>query len=333
MNSKVSTTIVRGMPYTTVEYDNIPITSDDHPPMFPTLVSEIPILTDYITIDETTQWTCSSDADPVWVDYEIQFYVPSSDFTWLVFVSEPVQIKCTVQSSGQVWLQVVGRQQVDNNSDPFVLRSALYMTCTKNRNPIYCHQEQLHPSALHVGQGEYGDILRQHAHLHPGPNSKFSYDFGDTEETAVLEFDWDVQSTQYMHPSTANATKTLELLSFALPHHWDMERTMHSPSTHQIYCAATLIGPACLVEGSVWHLFEQIPEIGIRMPRPPAPWALKDISQTLQQDLKFRLPKFFQRGAGDTYFSGTCVFLVVKKKSRKECRVKTFKLTIFVSLR
>lgn len=288
------------MPYTTVKYDSIPIVSDHHDPMFPTIVSEIPIHTDYITIDETTKWTCSS-PDPVWVQNELQFYVPSSDFTWLVFVSEPVQIKCMVQSNGHVWLQVVGRQGDDR---PFVLRSALYMTCTKNRNPIYCHQEQLHPSALHWGQGEYGDILRQHAHLYAGPTSKFSYDFDDTERMAVLEFDWDVQSTNYMHPQTVNATKTLELLSFALPHHWDMERTMRSPSTHQIYCAASLVGPACLVEGSVWHLFEEIPEIGIRMPRPPAPWALEEIGKSIKNDLSFRLPGFFQRGAGDTYFSG-----------------------------
>ena len=248
------------------------------------------------------QWTCTPDDDkPVWVENELQFYVPSSDFTWLVFVSEPVQIKCKIQDDGQVWLQVVGRK---TQGRPFILRSALYMTCTKNRNPIYCHQEQLHPSALHLGQGEYGQILRQHSHLYAGPESKFSYDFDDTEQMAVLEFDWDVQSTRYMHPDTANVTKSLELLSFALPHHWDMERTIRSPSTHQIYCASSLVGPACLVEGSIWHLFEPIPPIGIRMPRPPAPWALKDISKSLQKDLQFRLPDFFQRGVGDTYFSG-----------------------------
>uniref|UniRef100_A0A7S3L9T8 glucan endo-1,3-beta-D-glucosidase n=1 Tax=Amphora coffeiformis TaxID=265554 RepID=A0A7S3L9T8_9STRA len=304
MDSQVSTTVAKGMPYATLKYDSIPILLDGHDPMYPTVVSETPILTDYITIDEQTKWSCDS-KEPAWVQNEIQFYVPASDFTWLIFVSEPVQVTCKVQKNGHVWLQVVDRESKHSDGDrPFILRSALYMTCTKNRNPIYCHQQQLHPSALHLGQGEYGQILRQHSHLYVGTESKFSYDFDDTEQMAVLEFDWDVQSTHYEHPETVNVTKTIELLSYALPHHWDMERTMHSPSTHQIYCTASLIGPACLVEGSVWHLFETIPEIGIRMPRPPAPWALADISKSLKKDLQFRLPDFFQRGVGDTYFSG-----------------------------
>jgi hypothetical protein len=297
-----------------MEFGSLPIISEDNKHMYyPTIVSEIPIHTDYITIDETIKWTCDEDDEslPVWVQNEIQFYVPSSDFTWIIFVSEPVQVTCTVADNDHAYLQVVGRHN-DNNNDgmdsssvrPFVLRSALYMTCTKNTNPIYCHQEQLHPSALHWGQGEYGQILRQHSHLYAGPQSSFSYDFDDTEQDAVLQFDWDVKSTHYLHPETVNMTKPVELISFALPHHWDMERTMRSPSTHQIYCAASLIGPACLVEGSVWHLFEAIPSMGLRAPRPPAPWALHDISQSLKSDIKFRLPDFFQRGAGDTYFSG-----------------------------
>ena len=164
MDSKVTSTIVKGMPYLTMEYEDIVLRSKHDDFMYPTIVSEIPIHTDYITIDEMTKWTCDDPTLAVWVHHEIQFYVPSSDFTWLIFVSEPVQVKCIVQDDGQVWLQVVGREADQNGS--FVLRSALYMTCTKNRNPLYCHQEQLHPTALHWGQGEYGQILRQHAHLY-----------------------------------------------------------------------------------------------------------------------------------------------------------------------
>ena len=302
MDSQARTTVVKGMPYATLEYESVPIVSDGLDALYPTIVSEIPIHVDYVTIDETTKWTCTTN-ESVWVHNELQFYVPASDFTWLIFVSEPVQIKCTVRENDHVHLQVVGRRAFAP-STPFVLRSALFMTCTKNRNPIYCHQEQLHPSALHWGQGEYGQILRQHAHLYAGPKSRFSYDFDDTEQMAVLQFDWDAQSTHYMHPQTRNLTKTAELLSFALPHHWDMERTMRSPSTQQIYCAASLVGPACLVEGSIWHMFEPTPNIGIRMARPPAPWALYNISQSLVKDLQFRVPAYFQSGAGDTYFSG-----------------------------
>lgn len=306
MESQVQTTVVKGMPYATLTYESLPIMSPKHDePLYPTVVSQIPINTDYITIDGTTRWKCAANAT-TWVNHELQFYVPTSDFTWLVFVSEPVEVACHQTETGEAWLQVVGRKNKANQA-PFVLRTALFMPCTKNTNPIYCHQEQMHPSALHWGQGEYGDILRQHAHLYPGPNTRFSYDFDDREATAVLEFDWDAQSTGYVHPAranTTNQTKPLEMLSFALPHHWDMERTMRSPSTHQIYCAATLIGPSCLVEGSVWHLFEPITPIRLQAARPPAPWALHSLAKALRTDIHFRLPEYFQRGVGDTYFSG-----------------------------
>lgn len=67
---------------------------------------------------------------------------------------------------------------------------------------------------------------------------------------------------------------------------------------------SSLNGPTCLVEGSTWTLREELPRIGLQAPRLPRAEFLPALSDALEADIDFALPDFFERGAGDTYFSG-----------------------------
>lgn len=239
---------------------------------------------------------CSDKCDHlVTVERELEIVVDQSDFTWLVFVSEPVNMCCVKEDNGGVKLQVV-----DETEKPLVLRAAVLKLCSSGRNPVYCHPEQMLPKALLIGQGEYGAILRNHSHLYAGPNTAVKYSV-DGESVISYTFDWDVQS---MHNSNTTDTTPYDLLVFALTHHMDMMPFRSPARSGAQYCAATIIGPICLTEGSTWLLKEELPPMDFQAPRPPAPWSISALVSALHTDLDFRLSDFYERGAGDTYFSG-----------------------------
>jgi endoglucanase Acf2 len=343
----MSSPIVKGMPYATMRYEEglNSVDSSGENNMLPTVASEIPFGTkDSVLVDGGKfQLDChsvsSGTATGVRVEHEVQIYIPANDFTWLVFFSEPVLVRCMpmVNNNDGSMLQVVGSapaldgdddDDAADNSDastPFIIRLAILNTCTTGRNPIYCNQEEQHvhspKHALSWGQGDYGDILRSHAHLYPGPNAAFSYEVNDEDDdmtTAILQFDWDMQdmgnSAIQSSPSTdtnataANASEPVayDLIMFSLMHHLDMMGPTPSlpGASNNIYCAKSLTGPACLIQGSTWNLVDELPQVSFRAPRPPAPWAIQDIADSLRVDIAYTLPDYFQRGAGDTYFSG-----------------------------
>jgi Glycosyl hydrolase family 81 C-terminal domain len=294
--------ITKGMPYGTMIYERINQHDSDGNLILPTIAAEMLLAADPI-VDGSTFVKCGSGTTPFVVQQDVQVFFKQSDFTWIVFVSEPVKMQCLLDDNDFMRLQIM-----DWNEDPdvpraLVVRIALAKKCTSGVNPIYCHQEKLHPTALLLGQGNYVKQLRKHANFFPGPNTKFDYEFDDAT-TSKMIFDWDVQNMSdfALHPVPNNDTD-LSLIAFALPHHFDIIAQV-PPSDHDIYCVATLTGPACLYEGGVWELTEEIPPIGFRAPRPPAPWAIPSIAQSLQRDINFTLPAFYERGAGDTYFSG-----------------------------
>lgn len=292
-------TIVKGMPYTTMTYEK-PQTSSSRRKVLPTISSQIGLAADPI-VDEKHSIDCS-DGKSFTVNREIELFFDESDFTWLAFFSEPVRVQCVVdKNTNELQLQVVSYLDKSKNEDPLTIRVAMYKTCTSDQSPIYCHQEQMHPTALHLGQGSYGRILREHAHLYPGPDNGF--DFVVNEKTGEIRhlFDWDVRD---MTPGTRSNTSATQLIAFALPHHFDMFEQNPFDWTNEIYCAASLVGPSCLVEGSTWTLIDHVPDIDFRAPRSPESWALDALSKSLRQDLRFTLPHYFQLGAGDTYFSG-----------------------------
>ena len=299
--------ITKGMPYATMRYEKLQSVGDQGEIILPSVVAEIPLAKNPTVDDSDTEVPCHQKAEPFRVEREVKLFFESSDFSWLVFVSEPVLMQCVVDDIGRVKLQVVGWDQEPEKERDLVLRIALLEMCTTGAEPVWCHQEKMHPTALLLGQGHYGSQLRLHANHFPGPNTSFRYEVEEkndesTGTVATLTFDWDAQdmSDIALHPVPANKTA---ILAFALPHHFDII-VQSPPADHDIYCVNSLIGPTCLYEGSVWELKEDIPEITFRASIPPAPWSIPAIAGSLQEDIHYHLPKYYQRGAGDTYFSG-----------------------------
>jgi Glycosyl hydrolase family 81 C-terminal domain len=286
--------------------------------------------------------TDSDQIKPMLVQRDIELFFAKSDFKWIMFVSEPVYVQCIISGrqeglDGVIQIQVLEYATEPEIDRPFIMRTALSKLCTSGAyTPIYCHQEKMHPTGWFLGQGNYDQQLRSHYHLFPGPNTSFDYEVIEIHEKdgspaseqskeAILKFDWNVQNMREyaLHPVllnntylnerndslTTNGTYAIaygsgtDVITYALPHHFDMINEKH-PTDYNIYCVNTLIGPACLYEGSKWNLKQDIPMINFTAPRPPAPWALASLGTSLKTDLKFKLPRIYEKGIGDTYFSG-----------------------------
>lgn len=294
-------TITKGMPYGTMVYKRIRQVRRQGHVLLPTIGSQVPLAVEPL-VDSATRVKCNT--KPFLVTREVELLFDQSDFSWLVFVSEPVVMTCQNSNEKGLRLQIAEWQHEKSIDRDLVVRVALSKLCSTGISPIYCHQELFHPAALNLGQGHYSSLLRKFANLFPGPETTFDYVFSDNETAATMTFDWNAQnmSSIALHPSYQNNTGQ-GVLGFALPHHFDLI-SEHPPEDHDIYCVSTLIGPSCLYEGLTWSLVQEIPPIGFRAERPPAPWSIELLGRSLQNDIKFRLPDFYQRGAGDTYFSG-----------------------------
>ena len=273
----MTSSVIRGMPYATMHYPK-PLTST----MLPTLASEV-LLQNPPLADDTTELDCDSSA-PMRIESELKLTF-INDFTWMVFVSEPVLLKCTERDDGVTLFQV---QQVEGAMDRLTIRAALLTNCTNGLNAIYCTDDVLPTD-------EYEDLLRERANLYPGPNADIQYAL-DTD-LGVVRLDWDVQDMK------GSGQDTADLIMYALPHHLSRMNSDQMPWSER-FCTSSLVGSTCVVSGSVWELVEDLPIIDFRAPRPPRPQALSVLSEALQKDIEFRIPENFRRGAGDTYFSG-----------------------------
>lgn len=283
----MQSSLVRGMPYATMTYNM----GSSEEKFYPTVAAEINLASDPV-IDGHTSMHCSSvNPKPMLVEKEVELFFHESDFTWLVFVSKPVDVQCVLMPDGGMQLQVV------NAEDKFIMRVAIEKLCTSNQNPIYCHQEQMDPEALHIGQGRYFDLIRAASSVYPGPNTSVKHSINEDNELVMI-FDWDAALMR-----SDNENTTIEdLLVFALPHHADI--LVGITPFPEKYCAHSLIGPACLIEGNTWTMVDQKPPIGFRAPRAITDEYLPALLESLEDDLHFRLPKMYRHGYGDTYFSG-----------------------------
>jgi hypothetical protein len=318
----MTSTITKGMPYGTMRFENFFIDTSPEKAGFtrllPTIVSEIPLASAPI-IDQGMQLECGVEQTQYGtkssnvVKREIELHGAESDFTWLVFVSEPVIVNCrSDNATGSVTIQVLKGANQSSYDDvwdierPLFIRSALSKLCTSNKNAIYCHQEEMLQGALNIGQGRYDEVLRNHSHIYSGRASTVDYEVNDKLGAISLKFDWDAQNMIPLRnrPRNVSGGDDLEsLLVFALPHHLDLMGTQHAIG-YRPYCAHTLIGPACLLVGSSWTMTDLVPPVSFRAPRPPAVWSIKPLADSLRHDINFTLPKLYLRGGGDTYFSG-----------------------------
>lgn len=284
----MASSIIRGMPYSTMHYPK-PLSSTE---MFPTIAAEIALQGDPIR-DGNTTMECTP--TPTRVERELKLTF-QSDYTWMIFFSEPVMVQC-IDSGTVVQWQVVKLADDNTALDQLTIRAALLTSCANGNNAIYCNDNNQDP----VLTKEYEGLLRERSHLYPGPHADVRYGVNTTSGKAIVRLDWNVQDFT-THDESVSDDK--ELFMYALPHHLTrMEGSVWMPWTAK-FCESSLMGSTCAVTGSAWDLEEDLPIASFRSPRPPLVEVLPLIAQALAQDISYVIAENFQRGSGDTYFSG-----------------------------
>lgn len=295
----MASTLVRGMAYGTMIYEEHGVKSSDDGILFPTIASNIAFGKPPLA-DGTTEVKCDDKTSRVLVEKEVELYFGDSDFTWLAFFSEPVWVQCSViKGSNHAFLQVV---DVVEGLEPLVIRAAMVDSCTNNRIHNYCKDTM--ESAQKKG---YADLLRSHAAVMPGEKTSMKYQVLAEEKEGTLVLDWNTQpvssrKSEEPNPALRAKEEKNEIAYFVLPHHMDKLDSSSFPKEQ--YCVPSIIGPTCVAVGSEMTMTETLPEISFRAKRPIPASFLNAIGDVLTEDLQYELEPFFQRGSGDTYFSG-----------------------------
>jgi endoglucanase Acf2 len=156
-------------------------------------------------------------------------------------------------------------------------------------------------------QTKYMDLLRTHANvISLGSMLSFTYttdsDSGDLYDTYI---DWQPLVIG-SKGSSAYGYFSTEVLTFSLSNHREMLMpTVDSPNTMLAYgCQPGLYGPACPVIGNRWMLRDKLASVDFLTKNGMNEHLKEAIYDALDSDLVFNLPWNYQKGAGDTYFSG-----------------------------
>ena len=181
----IRSSILRGMPYGTMEY-----APGVEPVIASEVVGELPV------IDLSSELRCGEldphngklfgTEDSVIVKKDIELYFPESDFTWLVFFSRPVYARCFINSkkgTSTVSLPPGAASASDNpnafelrlddikmTDEPLIVRVALANNCTHGTNTNFCD----HYSPR--DQSKFMSVLREHSSVYPtAPSVKYSF--------------------------------------------------------------------------------------------------------------------------------------------------------------
>jgi len=306
----MTSNIVKGMSYVTMEYEKENDGSNNI--LLPTIASQLELQNPILVDGRKSTLDCSQKFR---VENDIELYFRESDFSWMLFFSEPVFIRCSI-NNGKTLLQVVEYDEETPNdrcsspSETLMVRAALVDQCTKGTNPTSCIKSMGRRLDDEPRRKEYIALLRAHVDSYPGSDTSFSYLIPEEEEDnkAELIFDWDVKRMSELcftniSDSTSQSRKDDELLTFGMPHHMDRLPSGALPNKRR-YCKSSITGPACLVRGAKWVIPQELPQIDFRAKRPIKPEYIPSIGEALSRDIEFQIPDYFKRGAGDTYFSG-----------------------------
>lgn len=283
--------ILRGMPYGTVEYYG----GDVSPTIASEVAAEAPV------VDGSARMECG-ELDPrggdavepagsgsgggggggVLVEEDVELRFPESDFTWLVFFSRPVRVRCYVNPAKAVGSASLPpgaasaednpsafQLRVDSKSDggvdgdgdddeePLVVRIALANNCTAGTNVHFCDRSRPRD------QSSFASVLRDGASVYP-TSPAVKYAFSDPEgglspttpdsKSAYLFFDWRARAF-----GGGGGDPRRELITFALPHHMDIMRRLDGQSSNEVlreHCVHSLHGNTCLVRGGLWAMEE-----------------------------------------------------------------------------
>jgi len=308
----MTSSIIRGMPYGTVHYH---YKSSETPfiATAPTVVSELMMNTPPIG-DAKNKIICQArgkdNGKLQRVEKSVLLNFFQSDFSWLVFYSHPVYVKCyEAQGEKPFMLQVVALAETSalpvEQSLVFTSRIALLNNCTTGTNPSHCDQNKPHD------RSDFNDLLHKHADVYPGSNSNIQFAFASdaTDSHTNLKFNWDAQSMKG-DIDQRNEDQAKGLLMYSLPHHREVLRSYPNSSSSLIFdskqfCTPGLNGQLCIVEGSTWTMKEDLDaRPSFFAPRPPLGVAIPNLAKAINTDINFRVPEYYTRGVGDTYFSG-----------------------------
>lgn len=290
----MTSTIVKGMPYATMEYAAKVNRRGVSMNIMPTIFSEIALFGS-LAVDRTTSRTCD-DLGQFAVDKEVQLLFKSG-VTWMVFFSRPARLQCSNDSDGFL-LQVV--EDYDINS-PLVIRLAMVVP---NGN------DNVSDDSF---ESSYKYFLRQHVNVYPGPQSNVAQSVGTQMNYGNVRFSWD--------PQKMRNDQGGELAMFALPHHQDVLLDV----VEKDLCTISLLGPLCPILGSTWSMIEKLPDVSFRAPRHPDPDMIVSIAKALHSDIMFQVPANFKKAAGDTYFSGKALgklarILLIHEELKELCQ-------------
>lgn len=224
----------------------------------------------------------------------------SSDATWLLFVSEPTDFICSSASPGlgnNGWFQL-------NATSPLTgyIRLALGNNCTNGVSVNFCAGYD-----LPYDQTKYMDLLRTHANvISLGSMLSFAHTTAsDSDDIYDTYIDWQPLVIESKGLSAYGYFST-EVLTFSLANHREMLMpTVGSLNTVLSYgCQPGLYGPACPVIGNCWLLRDKLANVDFLTKNGMGEHLEGAIHDALNSDLLFNLPWNYQKGAGDTYFSG-----------------------------
>ena len=263
------TAIVRGSPYTSMEYkDSTPkITAQRS-------TTRLPVIDD----NENNTLICGVGAgvygESKLVQREIRISFDVSDFSWLVFFSEPTEITCSITPEPPAIFYGLGVPPPANEphghmeimaTKPMeigMVRIALANNCTTGRNPEYCHK-----LGTPFNNSQYMDLLRAHSDVYPTGKADVRFTFpveSAEEEELRLNFNWEPAYMSAMKNQSDDdlisiapliGRPDVELLMFAIPHHQERLSPTEQSSNfvHSIGCTPTLHGMACPVRSCVCH--------------------------------------------------------------------------------
>ena len=318
--SSMSTNIIRGMPYVTMEYNQTELAATT-----PTIYSYNG-LSSKVQIDLETAFEPDKTSKPklvcgvegsalhrgntVVVRNHLHLHMINSDFTWMVFFNKPVKVKCSNPNGGTdpklrdfklSVVEILDEVEEETADKKLVVRVALLDQCTSGHSSIQQHCLERN---AHVDPEGYEKLLKASAHAIPNsPSIAFEYSAPsfdssamDAEDVAKIHIDWDATS------STGGNID--DLLMFGLPHHLE-SISGETNATITDFCVHSFHGNTCLVQDSKWTLEEALgASLSFFAPRPPKAEFIPSIAKYLKEDISFQLSDNTLRGASDTYFSG-----------------------------
>jgi endo-1,3(4)-beta-glucanase len=304
---RMTTQIVRGMAYVTLQYQNLLPTFYS----YNGLASRIKVDDDGSdTTKPTTTLSCDGNStEPTLVEKHLHIHFINSDFTWMVFFSQPVLVTCSM-GDGDDWsrdfqLHVVEMFRIGEGSsdigdggdiiDPLTVRVALLNQCTTGKATLQAHCKEM---AQWNDPAGYEELLKTHVQALPSTLPRIDFQYNN--DTTDMTIDWGASSH-----SQDNDTP---LLMYALPHHQEMISNQNDTTTLAKitdHCIGTFHGSTCLVRGNTWTLREDLGKpLSFWAPRPPHADMIPNLAKALSKDIQYRLSANLMRGAADTYFSG-----------------------------